>query len=137
MVNRNASPRFFAPPGSLRASGGEPVNTYAAQTLGQHFPHPDGRGESILVGYSQKSLHSERSIGYPLLNYGKQDGLTEVFTEREPCQKRPRCDAWLDKYFKNADPVHHTNTYDQDVGRHKRDIENQQHMDELKAHHGR
>lgn len=108
-------------------------NNYAAG----RYVDPDGRGESILVGYSQKSLHSERSIGYPLLHNGKQDGLQEVFTEREPCQKRPRCDAWLDKYFKNADTVHHANTYDQDVSRHKRDIEHQDYMEELKAHHGR
>ncbi|WP_329433209.1 hypothetical protein OG564_10770 [Streptomyces sp. NBC_01280] len=108
-------------------------NNYAAG----RYIDPDGRGESILVGYSQKSLHSERSIGYPLLHNGKQDGLKEVFTEREPCQKRPRCDAWLDKYFKNANTVHHTNTYDQDVGRHKRDIEHQKYMEELQAHHGR
>ena len=111
-------------------------NNYAAG----RYVDPDGRGESILVGYSQKSMHSERSIGYPLLHNGKQDGLKEVFTEREPCQKRPRCDAWLDKYFKEAETVHHTNTYNQDlneVPRHKRDKEHQDYMDELKAHHGR
>ncbi|NGO75228.1 hypothetical protein G6045_05975 [Streptomyces sp. YC504] len=108
-------------------------NNYAAG----RYIDPDGRGESILVGYSEKSLHSERSIGYPLLHNEKQDGLQEVFTEREPCQKRPRCDAWLAKYFKEADTVHHANTYDQDVGRHKRDIEHQKYMEELQAHHGR
>ena len=108
-------------------------NNYAAG----RYIDPDGRGESILVGYSKNSMHSERSIGYPLLHNNKQDGLKEVFTEREPCQKRPRCEAWLDKYFKEAKTVTYANDYDQSVSRHKRDVEHQKYMEELKTHHGR
>lgn len=108
-------------------------NNYAAG----RYIDPDGQGESILVGYSKNSLHSERSIGYPLLHNDKQDGLKEVFTEREPCQKRPRCEAWLDKYFQEAKTVTYANDYDQSVPRHKRDIEHQKYMEELKTHHGR
>uniref|UniRef100_A0AAU3GNQ3 Outer membrane channel protein CpnT-like N-terminal domain-containing protein n=1 Tax=Streptomyces sp. NBC_01401 TaxID=2903854 RepID=A0AAU3GNQ3_9ACTN len=108
-------------------------NNYAAG----RYIDPDGRGESVLVGYSKNSMHSERSIGYPILHNEKQSGLKEVFTEREPCQKRPRCEAWLDSYFKEAKTVHHANNYDQSVLRHKRDVEHQKYMDELKASHGR
>ncbi|MGY3205334.1 nucleic acid/nucleotide deaminase domain-containing protein [Streptomyces sp. TE5632] len=108
-------------------------NNYAAG----RYIDPDGKGESILVGYSEKSMHSERSIGYPLLHNGKQSGLKEVFTEREPCQLKPSCDRWLDRHFPQAKTVHHTNTYDQTVPRHQRDKEHQQYMDELRKAHGR
>ncbi|MEU3480874.1 nucleic acid/nucleotide deaminase domain-containing protein [Streptomyces sp. NPDC033754] len=99
---------------------------------------PDGRGESILVGYSEnpKGTHSERSIGYPIMHNGKQSGLTEVFTEREPCQKTPKCDRWLDKHFPGTS-VRHVNDYDQSVPRHLRDKEHQQYVKDLKAAHGR
>ncbi|MFF6811762.1 nucleic acid/nucleotide deaminase domain-containing protein [Streptomyces sp. NPDC012403] len=108
-------------------------NNYAAG----RYVDPDGRGESILVGYSEKSMHSERSIGYPLLHNGKQSGLKEVFTEREPCQLKPSCDRWLDRHFPQAKTVHHTNEYDQTVPRHRRDVEHQQYMQELQKAHGR
>ncbi|MFF3312834.1 nucleic acid/nucleotide deaminase domain-containing protein [Streptomyces sp. NPDC002952] len=108
-------------------------NNYAAG----RYIDPDGRGESVLVGYSEKSMHSERSIGYPILHNGKQSGLKEVFTEREPCQLKPSCDRWLDLHFKDAKTVHHTNDYDQAVPRHRRDTEHHQYMEELRKAHGR
>ncbi|WP_308313208.1 nucleic acid/nucleotide deaminase domain-containing protein [Streptomyces sp. ISL-1] len=108
-------------------------NNYAAG----RYIDPDGRGESILVGYSKNSMHSERSIGYPIVHNEKQAGLKEVFSERAPCQKRPRYEAWLDSHFKELDAVHHANDYDQSVPRHKRDIEHQNYMEELKSRHGR
>ena len=40
-------------------------------------------------------------IGRPLLHNGKQDGLTQVFTEREPCKKNPECARWLGFHFEN------------------------------------
>ncbi|MEU9441931.1 hypothetical protein AB0D42_13640 [Streptomyces sp. NPDC048304] len=43
----------------------------------------------MLVGYSEDGMHSERSIGYPLLHRKTQAGLKKVFTEREPCQSHP------------------------------------------------
>ncbi|QPK50183.1 hypothetical protein H4W23_40160 [Streptomyces gardneri] len=99
---------------------------------------PEGRGESILVGYSEnpKGTHSECSIGYPIMHNGKQSGLTEVFTERGPCQKTPKCDRWLDKHFPGTS-VRHVNDYDQSVPRHLRDKEHQQYVKDLKAAHGR
>ncbi|WP_433451774.1 nucleic acid/nucleotide deaminase domain-containing protein [Streptomyces sp. CA-142005] len=108
-------------------------NNYAAG----RYIDPDGRGTSILVGYSDDSMHSERSIGYPLLHRETQSGLKEVFTERQPCQKRPRCDAWLNLRFPDTGTVHHANTYDQSVPRHLRDTEHQNYMEELRKHHGR
>ncbi|WP_327676645.1 nucleic acid/nucleotide deaminase domain-containing protein [Streptomyces sp. NBC_00467] len=71
---------------------------------------PDGK-ESTLVGYSNKNGHSERMIGRPLLQNGKQDGLTEVFTEREPCRKPPECARWLDYYFGDDVKVTHVADY--------------------------
>lgn len=108
-------------------------NNYAAG----RYIDPDGRGESILVGYSENGMHSERSIGYPILHNGKQSGLKEVFTEREPCQLTPSCDRWLDRHFKQANMVHHTNTYDQTVSRYSRDLEHKKYMAELRKSHGR
>src|SRR5690606_15840007 len=58
-------------------------NNYAAGNFKDDKGH-----EFILVGYS-KSVHSERSVGYPLLRAKQQDGLTSLYTEREPCQKAP------------------------------------------------
>ncbi|WP_405613565.1 hypothetical protein OG292_14285 [Streptomyces sp. NBC_01511] len=58
-------------------------------------------------------MHSERSIGYPLLHNDKQKGLKKV------------------------DTVHHANDYDQSVSRHRRDAEHQDDMEELKSRHGR
>jgi hypothetical protein len=108
-------------------------NNYAAG----RYVDPDGNGESILVGYSEKSMHSERSIGYPLLHNNKQDGLREVFTEREPCQLKPSCDRWLDRHFPSANTVHHVADYDQSIPRHHRDKEHQDYVAALKTSHGR
>lgn len=108
-------------------------NNYASG----RYIDPDGRGTSILVGYSEDGMHSERSVGYPLLHRGTQSGLDEVFTEREPCQKKPSCDRWLNLRFPDTTTVHHANSYDQSLPRHVRDKEHKAYMDELRAHHGR
>ncbi|MET7286311.1 nucleic acid/nucleotide deaminase domain-containing protein [Streptomyces sp. NPDC005573] len=108
-------------------------NNYAAG----RYIDPDGRGTSILVGYSEDGMHSERSIGYPLLHRGTQKGLSEVFTERQPCQKKPSCDRWLNHRFPDTTTVHHTSSYDQSLPRHVRDKEHKAYRLELKAHHGR
>ncbi|MFD3622215.1 nucleic acid/nucleotide deaminase domain-containing protein [Streptomyces sp. NPDC058676] len=85
-------------------------NNYAAGSF------DDGKGhEFILVGHS-KSVHSERSVGYPLLKAGQQDGLQSLYTEREPCQKQPSyCDRWTAKYFGDDLPVTHSQSYDQSL----------------------
>ncbi|MFZ4273646.1 nucleic acid/nucleotide deaminase domain-containing protein [Streptomyces arboris] len=102
------------------------------------YVDPDGKGESILVGYSEKpkGMHSERSIGYPVLHNGKQSGMKEMFSEREPCQLRPSCDRWLDKHFSATD-VRYAHDYDQSVARHLRDKEHQKYVEDLAAAHGR
>ncbi|WP_326771352.1 nucleic acid/nucleotide deaminase domain-containing protein [Streptomyces sp. NBC_01445] len=100
---------------------------------------PKSNQESILVGYSDDRFHSERNIGHPLLHNGAQSGLQEVFTEREPCQKNPRCNKWLDYYFKPANPdltVTHAADYDQS----DKSTQNKEHaayMDRLKKAHGK
>jgi uncharacterized protein YukE len=87
-------------------------NNYAAG----RFIDDDGH-DFILVGYS-KSVHSERSVGYPLLRAGQQDSLQSLYTEREPCQNPPSfCDRWTAKYFGENLPVTHSQTYDQSLER--------------------
>lgn len=51
------------------------------------YVDPKSGATSILVGYSNKQGHSERMIGRPLLHNGKEDNLTKLYTEREPCKK--------------------------------------------------
>lgn len=112
-------------------------NNYAAG----RYVDPDTGKEIVLVGYSEGSMHSERSIGYPLLNKGKGAGLQEVFTEREPCQKRPSCDRWLDQHFASKNPnltVHHTAEYDQtEKNGTKRNKEHGDYISGLRKFHGR
>ncbi|WP_371628822.1 hypothetical protein OG892_08465 [Streptomyces sp. NBC_00341] len=87
-------------------------NNYAAGSFN------DGKGHQFtLVGYS-KSVHSERSVGYPLLKADQQAGLKSLYTEREPCQKAPSfCDRWTAKYFGKDLPVSHSQSYDQSLPR--------------------
>ncbi|MFF0447626.1 nucleic acid/nucleotide deaminase domain-containing protein [Streptomyces sp. NPDC004609] len=76
------------------------------------YVDPDTGRTSILVGRSDGSYHSEKIIGHPILQKGKESGLQELFTEREPCQKSPRCNRWLDSYFPETN-VTHAVRYDQ------------------------
>ncbi|MEV6397372.1 nucleic acid/nucleotide deaminase domain-containing protein [Streptomyces sp. NPDC051907] len=99
------------------------------------YVDPDGT-QSILVGYSNKNGHSERMIGRPLLHNGKQDGLTEVFTEREPCRKNPECARWLDYYFKQDVKVTHVADYYTPEGK-TTNKEHTQYLDYLKKLHGK
>ncbi|MGW7361057.1 WXG100-like domain-containing protein [Streptomyces sp. NPDC054802] len=80
----------------------------------------DDKGHDfILVGHS-KSVHSERSIGYPLLKAGQQEHLKSLYTEREPCQKPPSyCDRWTAKWFGETLPVSHSQSYDQSLPRNE------------------
>ncbi|PRH79293.1 hypothetical protein C6N75_10205 [Streptomyces solincola] len=69
--------------------------------------------EVILVGHS-KGVHSERTIGYPVLRHGKQGGVQSLYTEREPCQQSGSwCDQWLGKHFGKDLEVTHSHSYDQ------------------------
>jgi hypothetical protein len=74
----------------------------------------DGDGnEVILVGHS-KGVHSERTIGYPVLKHGRQDGIQSLYTEREPCQESSSwCNQWLADNFGKDLEVTHSHSYDQ------------------------
>ncbi|QKW28790.1 hypothetical protein HUT11_23810 [Streptomyces seoulensis] len=74
----------------------------------------DSNGESfILVGHS-KGVHSERTIGYPVLKDGNPHGIQSLYTEREPCQESSSwCDQWLAKHFGEDQQVTHSLSYDQ------------------------
>ncbi|MFH9761618.1 nucleic acid/nucleotide deaminase domain-containing protein [Streptomyces anulatus] len=67
----------------------------------------------VLVGHS-KGVHSERTIGYPVLKHGKESGIQSIYTEREPCQESGSwCDQWLGKHFGKNLEVSHSLSYDQ------------------------
>ncbi|MGV9343030.1 WXG100-like domain-containing protein [Streptomyces sp. NPDC003688] len=67
----------------------------------------------ILVGHSQ-GVHSERTIGYPVLKHGNKKGIGPLYTEREPCQDASSwCDQWLAQHFDEKMDVTHSHSYDQ------------------------
>ncbi|WP_031080715.1 nucleic acid/nucleotide deaminase domain-containing protein [Streptomyces sp. NRRL S-118] len=131
-------------PGSTDLSRATEIARYAKNDYrGTNFAagryvDPDTGREMILVGDSQ-GPHSERTIGYPLLKNGREAGLQEVYTEREPCQLSPKCDQWLDLHFKSKNPnleVTHANDYDQtEKSLYKRDIEHRKYMEALEKRH--
>ncbi|MEU6387986.1 nucleic acid/nucleotide deaminase domain-containing protein [Streptomyces sp. NPDC046939] len=93
--------------------------------------YDDGKGRKfILVGASGRS-HSERSIGHPLVKKEHEKHVSELYTEREPCQKNPKCDRYLAQEFPEDLKVTHSQKYDQsekddsgkDLSGHKRDRE--------------
>jgi hypothetical protein len=73
--------------------------------------------EFIVVGRSKwPASHSERQVGIPFLNAGTKDGLTELYTEREPCSTgkgAQNCSAWMSEYLPNDVRVSHTVEYGQ------------------------
>ncbi|MFE1309879.1 nucleic acid/nucleotide deaminase domain-containing protein [Streptomyces sp. NPDC058755] len=75
--------------------------------------YDDGKGNRfILVGASGKA-HSERSIGHPLIKKGHEGNVSQLYTEREPCQKNPKCDKYLAREFPDHLEVTHSAKYDQ------------------------
>ncbi|MET8574663.1 nucleic acid/nucleotide deaminase domain-containing protein [Streptomyces sp. NPDC005012] len=72
----------------------------------------DGKSSVIIVGHSE-GRHSERVLGYPLLRHEQGGRVSELYTEREPCQKMPKCDQWLYQHFPSDLQVTHTADYDQ------------------------
>ncbi|MEU9334406.1 nucleic acid/nucleotide deaminase domain-containing protein [Streptomyces sp. NPDC048290] len=75
--------------------------------------YDDGQGNRfILVGASGEA-HSERSIGHPLIKNGQEGHVSELYTEREPCQKNPKCDKYLAREFPDGLDVTHSAKYDQ------------------------
>ncbi|MFG2359160.1 nucleic acid/nucleotide deaminase domain-containing protein [Streptomyces sp. NPDC048521] len=75
--------------------------------------YDDGKGNRfILVGASGEA-HSERSIGHPLIKKGHEGNVSDLYTEREPCQKNPKCDKYLAREFPDNLDVTHSAKYDQ------------------------
>ncbi|MFI0235811.1 nucleic acid/nucleotide deaminase domain-containing protein [Streptomyces sp. NPDC016845] len=110
VVSQKVSPYGYdlaeATHAARKSRGDDKGTNYAA---GRYFDR-EGR-ESVLVGYSNKLGHSERMIGRPLIHAGLQDGLTEVFSSREPCQKNPVCARWLSYHFSDNLQVTHAADY--------------------------
>ncbi|MER6285872.1 WXG100-like domain-containing protein [Streptomyces sviceus] len=84
---------------------------YAAGRHGK----PGADDEFIIVGRSKwPASHSERQVGIPFLNAGTKDGLTELYTEREPCttgKGAQNCSAWMSEYLPKDVRVSHTVEY--------------------------
>ncbi|GAA4075102.1 nucleic acid/nucleotide deaminase domain-containing protein [Streptomyces shaanxiensis] len=71
--------------------------------------------EFILVGRSKwPSSHSERQVGIPFLDTGNAKGMSELYTEREPCTTGPGakdCSAWISEHLPDSVRVSHTVEY--------------------------
>ncbi|MFE7562962.1 nucleic acid/nucleotide deaminase domain-containing protein [Kitasatospora sp. NPDC057500] len=98
----------------------------------------DERGEFILVGRSDYNRsHSERSIGKPLLG-GREAGVSELYTERAPCQAGPNCERWLARHFESQNPdlkVNHGVEYDNSIPQKDRDEGHKAYLQQIKEDH--
>ncbi|WP_377267820.1 nucleic acid/nucleotide deaminase domain-containing protein [Peterkaempfera sp. SMS 1(5)a] len=84
------------------------ANNYAAARYGKEGDE-DG---FILVARSQnRGPHSEPALGVPFLEGGSADGLTALYTEREPCSSGPNCSAWMHEHLPDHVQVRHTVEY--------------------------
>ncbi|MFJ4845334.1 MULTISPECIES: nucleic acid/nucleotide deaminase domain-containing protein [unclassified Streptomyces] len=82
-------------------------NNYAAVRYGNEGDD-DG---FILVGRSRNPVHSERALGIPFLRNDSHDGITELYTEREPCSTGVNCSAWMHHYLPDSVNVSHSVEY--------------------------
>ncbi|MEU9131664.1 nucleic acid/nucleotide deaminase domain-containing protein [Kitasatospora sp. NPDC048540] len=82
-------------------------NNYAAVRHGQE----GDPGGFILVGRSRFPTHSERILGIPFLQAGDPNGITALYTEREPCTSRANCSAWMCDHLPGHVQVSHTVEY--------------------------
>ncbi|MCL8013381.1 nucleic acid/nucleotide deaminase domain-containing protein [Streptomyces sp. AS02] len=84
---------------------------YAAARYGER----GSENEFIIVGRSKwPAAHSERQVGIPFLNTGNTKGMTELYTEREPCttgKGAKNCSAWMSEYLPDSVRVSHTVEY--------------------------
>ncbi|MER5348859.1 nucleic acid/nucleotide deaminase domain-containing protein [Kitasatospora sp. NPDC002551] len=98
----------------------------------------DEHGEIILVGRSDYvRSHSERSIGKPLLG-GREAGVSELYTERAPCQAGPNCERWLARHFESQNPdlkVTHGVDYDNKVPTKDRDWGHRAYLNQIEQDH--
>ncbi|MHA6762516.1 nucleic acid/nucleotide deaminase domain-containing protein [Streptacidiphilus sp. PAMC 29251] len=94
-------------------------NNYAAVRHGEK----GADGSYIMVGRSDNPVHSERVLGVPYLRSGSEHGITEVYTEREPCTNdphvpgtprattTPNCAAWMHHFLPKNVQVSHSVEY--------------------------
>jgi hypothetical protein len=82
-------------------------NNYAAARYGEKG-NPDS---FIIVGRSRFPTHSERVLGTPFLQSGTAGGITELYTEREPCTSRANCSRWMDTFLPGHVKVSHSFEY--------------------------
>ncbi|MEW2129057.1 nucleic acid/nucleotide deaminase domain-containing protein [Streptomyces sp. NPDC005435] len=142
-------------PGSTELARATQLGRYAnrSERPGSYIPGGnyasalyDGDGKRfILVGASGKA-HSERSIGHPLIKRGHEGNVSQLYTEREPCQKNPKCDKYLAREFPSHLEVTHSAKYDQsekasdgtDLSKYKKDREHRAYVqwlsDQWKQH---
>ncbi|MFE5662703.1 nucleic acid/nucleotide deaminase domain-containing protein [Streptomyces niveus] len=130
-------------PGTTDLSRATEIARFAKQDyLGSNFAaaryiNPETKKPIILVGDSG-GPHSERLIGYPVLLHEQQKNIQAIYSEREPCQLSPKCDQWLDIYFKSENPkleVTYANDYDQSDKSYGRDKEHREYVRDLKKQH--
>ncbi|NEA50270.1 nucleic acid/nucleotide deaminase domain-containing protein [Streptomyces sp. SID10815] len=144
-------------PGSTELARATQLGRYAnrSERPGSYVPggnyasalYDDGNGKSfILVGASGKA-HSERSLGHPLIKKGHEGNVSRLYTEREPCQKNPKCDKYLAREFPDHLEVTHSAKYDQsekgpdgkELSKYKKDREHRAYVQWLEgqwAQHG-
>jgi hypothetical protein len=96
--------------GNYTKEKGFQSNNYAAVRYGKKGD-PNG---FILVGRSRNPVHSERILGIPFRQSGREGGLTELYTEREPCTTGPNCSAWMDHHLPSGVAVSHSVEYGTD-----------------------
>ncbi|MFD7411421.1 nucleic acid/nucleotide deaminase domain-containing protein [Kitasatospora purpeofusca] len=115
-----------------RAQGDYGGKNYAAI----RYKHPDGN-EIIVVGRSGDRSHSERSIGKPVLG-GQEKHVSELYTERAPCQANENCERWLGRHFEPKNPdldVNYGVEYDSKVPKKDRDWGHRAYLEQLANDH--
>ncbi|MFJ3790178.1 nucleic acid/nucleotide deaminase domain-containing protein [Kitasatospora sp. NPDC090091] len=129
---KEPSPLSRAVEEARRAQGDYGGKNYAS------LRYRDENGEFILVGRSDYvRSHSERSIGKPLLG-GKEGNVSDLYTERAPCQAGPNCERWLGRHFEPANPdlnVTYGVDYDSKVKTADRDWGHRAYLDQLEKDH--
>ncbi|MEY9943521.1 nucleic acid/nucleotide deaminase domain-containing protein [Kitasatospora sp. GAS1066B] len=83
-------------------------NNYAALRYGEE----GDKNGFILVARSQYlGAHSEPALGIPLLESKSAQGITALYTEREPCSVYPNCSAWMHHYLPDHVKISHSVEY--------------------------
>ncbi|MEV6944515.1 nucleic acid/nucleotide deaminase domain-containing protein [Streptomyces sp. NPDC051172] len=88
--------------GGLDRKGNFTSNNYAAARV----DGANGKGDFILVARSNGYRHSERMIGTPFLRQGEENRITQLYTERAPCDTGVNCSAWMAERLPNTAVTH-------------------------------